>query len=141
MAGGRGKIDPHGGVKFEVGNKVAEKWTKEVALDLVNELIDWISTDNFEKPTDNMFVNEFILMKKRMNPDTFNYLAKKFSSFSELYGMAKKIQEIKLSKYGTADRLNAPITKFVLQNNHNWTDKKDVQQTIKELPKIKFTSE
>ena len=59
------------------------------------------------------------------------YLCEKFSSFAKLIERAKKIQEIKLKKYGAVDKLNATITKFVLINEHGWRDK---QVTEVEFP-------
>ena len=49
-------------------------------------------------------------------------------SFFNLIEKAKKIQEIKLQKYGVGDRLNATMTKFVLINQHNWKEKTEVDQ-------------
>ena len=53
-------------------------------------------------------------------------MAEKFTSFSKLLERAKKIQEIKLKKYGAGDVLNAAMTKFVLINEHDWEDKSKV---------------
>jgi hypothetical protein len=140
MAGAIVNGVPVAGKKFEVGNKSAEKWTEDKAIELGEELLEWISEETSD-PTERMFMNGFFLIKKKIATSTVTLLANKFSSFRHLYEEAKKISEYKLAMHGTGDRLNAQMTKFVLQNNHNWTDKKDIQQTIKELPKIKFTSE
>ena len=40
-----------------------------------------------------------------------------------------KMQETKLKKFGTFDKLNASITKFVLQNNHGWKEINNIAQT------------
>ena len=53
------------------------------------------------------------------------YLTNKYTSFSKLIEKAKKIQELKLIKFGVADELNATMTKFVLTNHHSYTDKTD----------------
>ena len=50
----------------------------------------------------------------------------KFPSFLKLLEKANKIQELKLQKFGTADRLNAAMTKFVLINKHNWCEKQEL---------------
>ena len=36
-----------------------------------------------------------------------------------------KIQELKLIKYGIADDLNATMTKFVLTNHHEYSERKE----------------
>lgn len=124
MPGGKGNIDGKvDGVQFSSTYKPQEKWTEEEALKLGEELIEWMGV---EAVTENMFFEEFLIMKKHMQPKTLAYLAKKFTSFLTLLSVAKKIQELKLKKYGTADKLNASITKFVLINNHDYRDKKEI---------------
>ena len=58
-----------------------------------------------------------------------HYLSNKFTSFLKLIEKAKKIQELKLQKYGVGDRLNATMTKFVLTNIHGWKDKIETENT------------
>ena len=118
MPGGKGKIRPEDGKQFSSTYQPPLKWTKERADKLGRELIAWQT----EKPT-NIFWDEFLIIEKNLYLDVINYLCKKFTSFSELINQAKRIQEIKLKKYGTADKLNASMTKFVLINNHGWVDK------------------
>lgn len=120
--GGHKNIDPHGGVKFKVGDKAAQKWTEELALLFADALITWM-----HEADENIFYEEFIFMvAKRMpefeifkiNINTPNYLAKCYSSFLERIKEAKKIQEIKLKKFGAFDKLNASIVKFLLNAEH-----------------------
>lgn len=113
------------------GNKNAETWTEEAALELGHSLIKWLTPDLIEGKGDvnegNIFFEEYIVIRRGLTPRIANYLCNKFESFSTLYAQAKKIQEIKLVKYGVADRLNASMTKFVLVNNHDWSDKKELE--------------
>jgi|SRR5690606_30359712 len=130
MAGGRGKIRPEDGKQFSSEYQPEEKWTEEKALELGNELLDWMNeVDEKGRDKGNMFVDEFFVIKKRMYGTLPNYLASKFTSFSRLYNTAMKIQEVKLKKYGVGDRLNAAMTKFVLINNHGWTDSQKIDHT------------
>lgn len=126
MPGGRGNIRPEDGKQFSSEYQPPEKWTKKKALDLGNELLLWLKDK--ENPT-NMFFEEFLIIEKDLHPRTIAYLKEKFTSFCKLIEQAKKIQEIKLKKYGTADKLNAAMTKFVLINNHNWTDKQAIEHS------------
>lgn len=120
--GGYKNIDPHGGVKFKVGDKAAQKWTEELALLFADALINWMN-----EADENIFYEEFIFMvaKKmpefeifKININTPNYLAKSYSSFLERIKEAQKIQEIKLKKFGAFDKLNASIVKFLLNAEH-----------------------
>ena len=124
MPGGKGNIKPEDGKQFSSEYQPEEKWTEERALELANELIAWQK----ESPA-HMFWDEFLIIEKDLYETLINYLAKKFTSFSNLLEKAKKIQEIKLKKYGTADKLNATMTKFVLINNHNWKDQSHIDHT------------
>jgi len=114
------------------GNKNAEKWTEELALQLGNELIEWLSpkleTDkNTGKTVDihaaNIFKIEFLAIYKRLHKDIIGDLAAKFRSFADLIKIADNIQEAKLLKHGSANNLNAGVTCFVLKNHHGYTDK------------------
>lgn len=124
MGGGKGKIKPEDGIKtqFSSDNQPEEKWTEEKALQLANDLITWQKTDG----SDNIFWEEFLIMERDLYPEIIAYLCGKFSPFLKLIEKAKKIQELKLQKYGIADTLNAPITKFVLINKHGWRDKQEL---------------
>lgn len=117
MPGGYGNIQPSDGKQFSSEYQPKEKWTEDRALKLANDLIVWQKA----KPA-NMFWEEFLVIEKDLYPELISYLSKKFTSFLKLIERAKKIQEIKLKKYGTADKLNATITKFVLINEHGWKD-------------------
>jgi len=150
--GGNKNIDPHGGVKFEKGNKDAEKWTEKRALSFGQEILDWMTSAD-----ENIFFDEFVYLiapklpnyqDVKISADTPNYLGRKFLSFSELFDNARKIQELKLKKFGVFDKLNASMTKFVLINNHKWTERteSDVRVTdtnfsIKDIYKDEWDDE
>ena len=126
MPGGKGNIKPEDGIETQFSSEYQpeEKWTEEVALNLANELIAWQK----ELPA-NIFWEEFIVIEKGYHPGIISYLSQKFSPFSKLIEQARTIQEIKLKKYGTADKLNASMTKFVLINNHDWKDSHQIDHT------------
>jgi FMN phosphatase YigB (HAD superfamily) len=122
MPGGKGNIKPEDGKQFSSEYQPEEKWTEEKALQLGNDLIDWMKNNEI-----NMFWEEYLVMERDLYPELIAYLSNKFTSFLKLIGKAKKVQEIKLKKYGTADKLNATITKFVLINEHGWRDKQETE--------------
>jgi hypothetical protein len=76
-----------------------------------------------------IFFEEFLIIENNYYPELITYLSKKFLSFFNLIEKAKKIQEIKLQKYGVGDRLNATMTKFVLINQHNWKEKSEIESS------------
>ena len=125
MPGGNKNIKPSDGKQFEKGHKLSEKWTEEIALKFGNDLLDWMKLAD-----ENIFYDEFIFMVAKENdyhptvkiyPELIDYLDGKFSSFSKLIEKAKRLQEIKLKKFGCFDKLNATMVKFTLINNHNWS--------------------
>lgn len=121
MPGGYGKIGPEDGKKFSSTYQPKPKWTKKIADQLAHDLIAWQKKDAI-----NIFWEEFLVIERDLHPNVIGYLRKKYSSFSDLLEQARKIQELKLQKYATADKLNAAITKFVLINKHGWRDKQEV---------------
>lgn len=113
--------------KFKKGNKAAEKWTEEKAIELGVELINWLTEkDEDGEDKGNMLFKEFLVIERGLYNEIVSYLANKYESFLKLYTRAQEIQEVKLQKYGLADRLNAVIVKFSLINNHGWKDKKEI---------------
>lgn len=109
------------------GNKNAEKWTEEIAIALGNELIEWLKAKK-----SNIFYEEFLVIEKNLDDSLIFYLETKFNSFAELKARAKRIQEIKLKKYGVADKLNATMTKFIMINNHDYkSERQDIDHTTK----------
>lgn len=132
MPGGNKNIRPEDGKQFQEGNKAAEKWTEKKAIQLGNELIDWLKEkDEEDQDKGHIFYEEFLHIVKNFYPELPSYLAGKFSSFFKLLERAKKIQEIKLVKYGVADRLNASMTKFCLINHHGYYDKQLIDHSNK----------
>jgi hypothetical protein len=121
MPGGNKNIRPEDGRQFSSTYQPKPKWTKAKAVQLGEDLIAWQNKDAI-----NIFWEEFLVMERNLHPNVIGYLCKKFSSFSDLIGKARKIQELKLQKYGTADKLNAAITKFVLINKHGWREKQEL---------------
>jgi len=128
MAGNTGK---KGG---QYDNKNAEKWTEEIALELGNDLIQWLKKEpsyyidkskRIRIRDANLFLGEF-LVEKRLDDATLTMLCK-IDSFAVLYARAKKIQELKLAKHGCLGFLEASMTKFCLINHHGYKDK--IEQT------------
>lgn len=124
MAGGKGNIRPEDGKQFSSEYQPNEKWTEKKALELGQELIDWLKEkDENGEDKGHIFFQEFLLIEKDLYEELISYLCNKFTSFLKLIEKASKIQELKLQKYGVGDRLNATMTKFVLINKHDWSEK------------------
>lgn len=137
MPGGNKNIKPEDGKKFSKDYQPQEKWTEKIAIELGEELIQWLKEKDDEgEDKGNIFFEEFLIIEKDLYEDLISYLCGKFSSFSDLIRKAKKIQELKLQKYGVGDRLNATMTKFVLTNIHDWREK-----TQQEITKIHINFE
>lgn len=100
-------------------NKNAEKWTEKKAISLGKALLKWLKKD--EK---HIFYEEFLIIEKNHHPCTITYLSNKFASFSKLIERSKKIQELKMVKWGTAKKLDATMTKFCLINHHGYKSEK-----------------
>lgn len=113
MIGGKGNIKPEDGKQFSQEYQPEEKWTEEKAIELGEGMICWLKDNDA-----NLFFGEYLHIVNDYYPQLISYLCMKFTSFLKLIEKAKKIQELKLYKFGVADRLNASMTKFVLINEH-----------------------
>jgi len=125
MPGGNKNINGDDGVKFEKGNKAAEKWTEEEALRFGNDLLSWMQAED-----ENIFFDDFIYLQDhkgkyagKIYAELPSYLAKKFSSFLNLLNICRKIEETKLKKFSAFDKLNASIVKFLLSAEYGYTEK------------------
>lgn len=113
---------PKVSTSFKPGNKAAEKWHEEDALKLGNELIAWLKA----KPT-NIYFQEFLYLENDYYTTVIDYLSNKFESFSNLIKEAKKIQELKIVKYSSLNKLNPTMSIFVLKNCHGFKDKQEIE--------------
>lgn len=146
------------GKQFSADYLPQEKWTEEMALQIVNDLIIWLNPQ-YEKKTkevdtgtkddegnpvmktieyevdihaDNLFVLAFTVYYPGVTESTIEYLRKKYKSFSDLYKHAKRIQEAKLIDNGAKGNTNPAMTKFILANHHDYiTDSQKVDHTTK----------
>ena len=112
---------------FQKGNKAAEKWTEERAITFGMEMLMWMDSAD-----ENIFFEEFIFMiapklLKYSDVSIFAttpaYLANRFESFSNLLERARKIQEVRLKKFGAFDKLNSSVVKFLLSAEHGLSEK------------------
>ena len=114
------------------GEKLAEKWTLDEAMKLGNELIEWMKEkDKDDVDKGNIFYEEFLCIENDYYEELISYLCKKFEPFFKLIKKAKKIQELKLIKFGIADRLQPTMTIFVLKNHHGYKDRSETENTNK----------
>ncbi len=126
MPGGNKNIKPEDGKQFSYTYQPKKKWTKKKAKELGIELIEWLNeVDESGKDKGNTLFEEFLVIKKGLYPELISYL-KKYSSFLKLYNIAKKTQEIKISKGGIGDTMNPSMCKFLLSATHGLKERKDV---------------
>ena len=127
------EINAYFGVNEKTGRPI--KWTEEKAMELANELIDWMkSNDN------NIFFEQFLVEDKDRNPQIVSELSSKFKSFSEVIKKAKQIQEYRVANMGlmpkettnsSIDELNKEISSqkhnsafcmFFLKAHYGWLE-------------------
>ena len=109
------------------GNKNAEKWIEKDVYELGEKIMEWYREEG------NIFFKDFFVNKCGLYRTSRNYLQKKFKSFSTLLEQAKELQEIKLMDGGAKGKLNAAITKFMLMNNHNYSEKTETKTEVKHI--------
>jgi hypothetical protein len=109
------------GNKNAVGNsgRPPDIYTQEWIEKEAKALIEW-----FEVPR-NIWLKGFAL-QRGYDPVRFDEFADKSVVFAEALTKAKKIQEFKLVDKSLFNEINSNITKFVLTNNHGWTEKQQI---------------
>ena len=129
MPGGKGNIKPSDGKQFSSTYQPKEKWTEKKALELGEEMINWLNeTDVDGKDMGNVLFEEFLIIKKKLYPEIIAYLKDKFTSFLKLYKIARKTQEVKISKYGLSRSMDSSMCKFLLSATHGLTEKTEVAE-------------
>ncbi len=97
-----------------------EKWTEAKALELADEMIEWMKDEK------NIYYEKFIVMVKDLYPQIISELSEKHKSFSEAIKKAKKYQELKLLEGSTIGSYNPTSVIFQLKNNHGYKDRQEV---------------
>lgn len=134
MPGGKGNIRPEDGKQFSSEYQPKEKWTEENALALGREMIEWLNEiDDNGVDVGNILFEEFLVIKKGLYAEVISFLKEKFSSFLKLYKIAKKTQEIKLTKYGLNDKVNVNMAKFILAATHKLSEKSPEEEKPQEI--------
>lgn len=129
MGGGKGNINGNDGVKFEPGNKAAEKWTEEAALKFGNDLLNWM-----READENVFFDDFIYLQDHTGKyagsiyaDLPSYLSKKYSSFLDILTICRNIEKTKLKKFGAFDKLNSGVVRFLLSAEYGMSEKTETK--------------
>jgi hypothetical protein len=102
------------------------EWTKEFALILGEDLIQWLKSAD-----ENIFLEDFLYLScnnskypGKISSDLLSFLIKKYKEFSELFILAKNIEDAKLKKFGSFDKLNASLVKDILKPKIKEGDKR-----------------
>lgn len=106
----------------EIGNKLAEKWTKEAAIELLDRSLASI--------TDNCYFLSEVCVAVDEYPDLFTYLAKKFEEDEDVFRAIKRLY-IKCESVITRKTANGEIVPslgiFILKAYHNLMETSKVQ--------------
>lgn len=103
------------------GNKNAEKWTEEKALELGNNLLKWMTESNT-----NLAVETFLYEINNYPVGIVERLKEKYKSFAKLFEQALKVQKGKLMTGSILNKYNAGFVKFLLINNHGMQSDKNI---------------
>ncbi len=74
---------------------------------------------------DSIFIKSFAV-ERGYSPQRLTEFAEKNNVFSEVLELAKSWQECRLINYGLFNKTNSGLTKFVLANHHNYSEKTQV---------------
>lgn len=106
--------------RVKPGEKLAEKWTEEIALELGNKLLAWMKAS-----PSNIFFDKYLILHQDLDDDIIYYLAKKFDSFKKIKDKAKRIQEVRIKDGAINKTLSEGFSKFYLICKHRDQDFKE----------------
>jgi hypothetical protein len=139
----KGKVGAPYGNKNCQGHQNNLKWTEEKALELGNELLEWMMPNKRHAGMDkngnpiivddnimNVQFQKFILMKKNLDVNIMSELSKKYSSFKEIIKKAKELQKIKtFDLLFFSKRMNTAAGIFFLKANCGLSEKNLVEHS------------
>lgn len=98
--------------QFMPGNTAALKWTEEKALELAQQLIDWMKFDE-----SNFLMGDF-LIENDLYADLIADLSGKYPRFAEHIARAREIEAHRIQKFALTNNLNPGMAQWVLAVNH-----------------------
>ena len=110
------------------GNKYAEKWTKEIVLKELKQMLDYLFSASGETT---VFLCE-LLSSFDLYAQIWSDWKNKFKDSEEVSEAIKRIEtvlEARLAKGALTGKYVASVAIFSLKNNHGWTDKSEVDVT------------
>jgi hypothetical protein len=96
------------------------KWTRDVALNLFNEMEEWFNADE-----NRLFIKQFCAYKK-ISSSIIDDLVKKYPENKETYTMIKELCETRIALSALHNKTNTIMSIFVLKNCHQWVDKNEM---------------
>ena len=147
------EINLYFGINEKTGRPI--KWTEQKAMELANELIDWM-----ESSENNIFFERFLVENKRQDPHIIGTLSKKYKSFSSSIKRAKKIQEHRiiniglkpkdssvasltqnLNKKSVTEKDSSTFAMFLLKSNHGYMEESQKQTNEIKLQELQLKKE
>lgn len=108
----------------EIGNKYAEKWTKEAVMDTLK-----VMYESAKMP--GIYYIGSALAQVGLYNQWYSEMAEKFKEDEEVSEMIKRIDqafESKLVGKTLQGDLNPTMAIFTLKNKHQWKDKQEIDQ-------------
>ena len=115
----------------KLGNKNAEKWTREETQKFINSIYDYVEDDvkctSLEKACCELGQYESLLV----------YLEHKYIDLDLMpIKKSKAVIKQRIIENGLTNKYNPTMCIFILKNNHDMKDKNDLDLTIDKTPRI-----
>lgn len=107
------------------GNQLALKYTHEAIEKLADEMLKWYEV----KHINHIWLKDFAI-SKRIGSQRISEFRRKSAYFNKIYEICHDIQESKLIKLGFSKEINVAMPIIVLKNNHGYTDRKEIKQSV-----------
>jgi len=101
----------------QLGNKNAEKWTEDKAIEIGEGLVQWLRAEET-----NVLFKYYLYIENDYDYQLIEYLGRKFQSFSTLIKKARDFQKIKLQHLGLNKKVDSTQAIWLSRINHGVTE-------------------
>lgn len=105
-----------------IGNKNAERWTLEKAIDFMEKAIDLSRSDSYD------FIGE-VAYDLNEDKGVFDYIVTKYPELKQLKSRIKSNCEVNCFRNIKREKINVATGIINLKSNHGWTDRSENKNT------------
>lgn len=101
------------------------EWTPARIEELRKELVEWFMEPG--KESERLFYKQFLVEHKGLYHELISRLSSIDDTFRHTVKRLDEIQEQRIARLASQNKINPVFTMFVLKNKHGWVDKQEIK--------------